>query len=204
MNTDSGTDAAALPTQEDSGPETPDTLSYERPVILVGMMGAGKTTVGRALAKALGREFVDLDQAIEAQCGVPVATIFDIEGEEGFRRREAKMLEQYAVTPGIVLATGGGAVISPANRAQLKKGGVVVYLRAALPDLYQRLARDRNRPLLQTANPKARLAELMQQREPLYNEVADILFDTGSKSVAQAVRMLIPLLKQSEIPNDHG
>src|SRR5690625_6063 len=172
-------------------------LPYTQPIILVGMMGAGKTTVGRALAKALQRDFIDLDHAIEAQCGVPVATIFDIEGEEGFRRRETKMLKRYANQPGIVLATGGGAVVRPENRHYLSQGGVVVYLRATLSHLYQRLARDRSRPLLQTENPKQRLQDLLNQREPLYNELATVVFDTGNKSIPQTVRQLTHLLREA-------
>ncbi len=173
-------------------------LPYDKPVFLVGMMGAGKTTIGRALAKALGREFVDLDLALEARCGVRVALIFEIEGEAGFRRRETQMLDHYSRQPGIVLATGGGAVLADENRRYLKERGVVVYLQAQAAELYRRVARDRNRPLLQTADPKARLAELLEQRHPLYKEVASLTFETGDMPVQQAVRSLIALLKNHE------
>ncbi|CAM5186738.1 Shikimate kinase OS=Castellaniella defragrans OX=75697 GN=aroK PE=3 SV=1 [Castellaniella defragrans] len=165
------------------------------PVFLVGMMGAGKTTVGRQLAAALGREFVDLDQAIEARCGVRVATIFDIEGEAGFRRREAAALDEYSRTPGVVLATGGGAVLAEGNRALLKARGCVVYLRAGVDELYRRVARDRNRPLLHTPDPRQRLTDLIAQRERLYDEVADITLDTADQPVTQVLRALLPLLQ---------
>lgn len=174
-------------------------LPYQVPVFLVGMMGAGKTTIGRALARVLGREFRDLDHEIEARCGVRIAHIFDIEGEEGFRRRERHVLEECSAMPGIVLATGGGAVLAPENRAHLKARGVVIYLRATPEELYRRVARDRNRPLLQTEDPQARIRELVAAREPLYDEVADIVFDTGSMPVPQVVKALLPLLQNHEV-----
>ena len=174
-------------------------LPYESPVFLVGMMGAGKTTIGRGLARILGREFLDLDHEIEARCGVRVAHIFDIEGEEGFRRRERSVLEECSARPDLVLATGGGAVLAPENRRRLKSRGVVVYLRATPEDLYRRVARDRSRPLLQTADPQARIRELVAAREPLYEEVADVVFDTGSMPVQQVVKALVPLLQGFEV-----
>jgi len=174
-------------------------LPYRHPLFLVGMMGAGKTTIGRSLARALGREFRDLDHEIEARCGVRVAHIFDIEGEEGFRKRERRVLDQCSAMPEIVLATGGGAVLAPENRRHLKTRGVVVYLRATPEELYRRVARDRNRPLLQTADPQARIRELVALREPLYEEVADIVFDTGSTPVPQVVKALLPLLQNYEV-----
>lgn len=169
-----------------------------RPVFLVGMMGAGKTTIGRSLAKELGREFVDLDQALEARCGVPVTVIFDIEGEAGFRKRETQALEELSRHPGVVLATGGGAVLAAENRHYLKERGTVVYLRADADELYRRLARDKQRPLLQTADPRTRLAELLALRTPLYEEVAHLAFDTGTQPVPQAVARLAAQLKAYE------
>ncbi|WP_413817074.1 shikimate kinase [Pusillimonas sp.] len=169
-----------------------------KPIFLVGMMGAGKTTIGRHLAKALNREFVDLDLALEARCGVPVAVIFEIEGEEGFRRRESQLLDLYSQREGIVLATGGGAVLAEQNRCMLKERGLVIYLRATSDELYQRVARDRQRPLLQTDDPRARVAELLAQRAPLYEEVATLAFDTGSTPIPQAVHDLVTLLEQHE------
>ena len=167
-----------------------------RPVILVGMMGAGKTTIGRQLARELKREFLDLDHELEARSGVRVATIFEFEGEEGFRKRESAVLDICSRLPGIVLATGGGAILSETNRQIIKDRGIVEYLRASVDELFRRVARDRNRPLLQTADPRARIQELLQRREPLYEEVADVHFETGSASVHHAVRQLLTLLKE--------
>lgn len=147
----------------------------------------------------LNREFVDLDHELEARCGVRVSLIFDIEGEEGFRKRETTALDECSRRRGIVLATGGGAVLAPENRRHLKERGVVIYLRASADELFRRVSRDRNRPLLQTADPKARLRSLLEEREPLYEEVASLTFETGSMAVAQVVRSLIPLLQQHEV-----
>lgn len=170
-------------------------LPFQQPICLVGMMGAGKTTIGRALARRLGRQFVDLDHELEARCGVQVSLIFDIEGEEGFRKRECVLLDECTRRPGIVLATGGGAVLAPENRTHLRERGVVVYLRTSVDELYRRVARDRNRPLLQTDNPRQRLQELIEQREPLYEEVADIVLDTGTCPVSQTTRVLLRQLQ---------
>ena len=166
------------------------------PVFLVGMMGAGKTTIGKSLAKALNREFLDLDHELEARCGVRIPTIFEIEGEVGFRKRECQVLDDCTLRPGLVMATGGGAVLALENRSALRTRGVVVYLRASVEELYRRTSRDRNRPLLATAYPRATLRSLLDLREPLYREVADIVMDTGSTSVAQLVAQLVERLKQ--------
>ncbi|HLU16133.1 MAG TPA: shikimate kinase [Burkholderiaceae bacterium] len=173
----------------------PARLPFQEPVFLVGMMGAGKTTIGRALARKLGWQFVDLDHELEARCGVRVATIFDIEGEQGFRKRERAVLDECTRRKDIVLATGGGAVLDPQNRRHLRSRGVVVYLRATLDELYRRVERDRSRPLLQTDNPRQRLADLITAREPLYNEVAHLTFDTGQLPVAQTTRILLKQLQ---------
>jgi shikimate kinase len=194
-------DCAGADLNEAGGPEDPAVapLPYDQPLFLVGMMGAGKTTIGRSLARILNREFVDLDHELEARCGVRVSLIFDIEGEEGFRKRETTLLEECSRRRGIVLATGGGAILAPENRTYLKERGVVVYLRASADELFRRVARDRNRPLLQTADPKSRIRSLLEEREPLYEEVASLSFETGSMPVAQVVRSLIPLLHQHEV-----
>jgi shikimate kinase len=152
-------------------------------IFLVGLMGAGKTSVGRMLAKRLNKDFYDTDAEIEQITGVKIPVIFDIEGESGFRTREEKVIERLTAMHGIVLATGGGAVLSPVNRTHLKQHGHVIYLRATPEDLWRRTRRDRNRPLLQTANPLAKLKELHAQRDPLYSEVADLVVDTGAQSV---------------------
>ncbi|GAB4126321.1 MAG: hypothetical protein Fur0040_08910 [Sideroxydans sp.] len=152
-------------------------------IILVGLMGSGKTTVGRLLAKQLGKSFVDCDEEIQKRTGVTIPHIFDVEGEAGFRQRESAMLEELTQRHGMVLATGGGAVLSEHNRAVLKRAGVVVYLNSSVHDLWQRTRHDHNRPLLQTADPQAKLQELFVQRDPLYREVADLVVPTGRQNV---------------------
>jgi shikimate kinase len=151
-------------------------------LILVGMMGSGKTTVGRMLARQLGKVFVDSDEEIIKRTGVTVPHIFDVEGEAGFRQREAAAIRELTGRENLVLATGGGAVLDEKNREMLQQNGVVVYLKASVHDLWQRTRHDRNRPLLQTDNPHARLAELFQQRDPLYRQVSDIVVQSGKQS----------------------
>ncbi|MEW5942960.1 MAG: shikimate kinase AroK [Pseudomonadota bacterium] len=171
-------------------------------IFLVGLMGAGKTTVGRLLAKHLHKTFVDSDHEIEQRTGVNIPLIFELEGEAGFRAREAAVIGELTGRQDIVLATGGGAVLDPRNRENLRRNGTVIYLRAGLEDLWQRTRHDRNRPLLQTADPRARLGELFAQRDPLYREVADIVVDTGEQSVHSLVRQLEQQLKSITRP-DH-
>lgn len=163
-------------------------------IFLVGLMGAGKTSVGRMLARRLNMEFFDADTEIERITGVKIPIIFEIEGESGFRAREEKMIEHLSAMQGIVLATGGGAVISDTNRQFLKSRGRVIYLRATPEDLWRRTRRDRNRPLLQTADPLGKLRMLHDQRDPLYREVADLIVDTGSQSVAHLTSRIQQLL----------
>lgn len=177
----------------------PVSLPYHRPIFLVGMMGAGKTTIGRSLARVLDREFFDLDHEIEGRCGVRISHIFDIEGEEGFRRREQAVLDECTARHDIVLATGGGAVLDPLNRERLKSRGVVIYLKATPEELYRRVARDRSRPLLQTEDPQGRIRQLVALREPLYREVADLVFETGNLPVPHVVRALVPMLQNFEV-----
>lgn len=162
--------------------------------ILVGLMGAGKTTVGRLLAKHYGLVFKDSDHEIEARTGVKIPVIFEIEGEAGFRKREETTIAELTALSGVVLATGGGAVLSPLNRDAVRKNGMVVYLRGTPEHLYERTRHDRNRPLLQTGDPLGRLRELYQQRDPLYREVADVIVDTGRQGVSGMTRMLISKL----------
>ena len=150
---------------------------------LVGLMGAGKSTVGRHLAKRLGKSFIDSDHEIERRTGVKIPVIFDIEGEAGFRLREQQVIHELTDRQDIVLATGGGAVLNPENREDLHTLGTVIYLRANVDDLFARTRRDKNRPLLQTPDPRARLTELFLQRDPLYKEIAHIVIDTGRQSV---------------------
>lgn len=151
------------------------------------MMGAGKTTVGRQLAKHFGRRFVDADHEIEARTGVRIPTIFEIEGEIGFRRRESQVIAELAQEDGLVLATGGGVVLDPANREVLKRTGLVIYLNALPAMLYERTRHDRNRPLLQVPDPLGRITELFGLRDPLYRETAHLVVDT----VAGGVQLLV-------------
>jgi shikimate kinase len=157
-----------------------------RNIYLVGLMGAGKTTVGRQLARRLGRSFLDSDHEIVARTGVPIPTIFEIEGEEGFRRREAQTIFEVTEANDIVLATGGGVVVNPDNRRRLHETGWVVYLDVPPVLLYERTRHDRNRPLLNVPDPMARLEELYAARDPLYREIAHIVVD-GSHLVASGI-----------------
>lgn len=145
-------------------------------------MGSGKTTVGRALAPRFGLEFVDLDQEIEKRCGVEVSLIFEIEGEAGFRAREHALLAEIASRDGILLATGGGSVIQPANRDLLRRCGLVVWLQTTVGQQLKRLARDQRRPLLQTPDRRERLERLAQERDPLYRECAHLVIRSGDAS----------------------
>lgn len=160
-------------------------------IILVGMMGAGKTTVGKALASSLGKEFIDSDHEIQERTGVKISVIFEIEGEAGFRRRESEVLIELVKKNNIVLATGGGAVLNQENRRLLERSGIVIYLRASVNDLYRRTRHDKNRPLLQTQNLFARLNELYIQRDALYRETAHVIMDSGRQGVRYLIQKLI-------------
>lgn len=160
-------------------------------LILVGMMGSGKTTMGRVLAKQLGKEFVDSDEEIQARTGVTIPHIFDVEGEAGFRLRETAALESLLQRDGLVLATGGGAVIAEQNRKLLQQNGIVIYLRASVHDLWLRTRNDRNRPLLQAGNAYDKLSVLLKQREGYYRQVADIVMPTGRQNVQSLMLKLI-------------
>lgn len=152
-------------------------------IFLVGSMGAGKSAVGRTLARLMRYTFVDTDHEIEAQAGVDVSFIFDKEGEAGFRTRETRVLEALATRPQLVVATGGGCVVVERNREILGESGLVVYLSASVDQLYERVRYGSHRPLLLTDDPKTRLAEILTEREPLYRDLADIEIDTEGKRV---------------------
>lgn len=160
-------------------------------IYLIGLMGAGKTTVGRQLARRLGRDFYDSDHEIVERTGVPIPTIFEIEGEDGFRRRESQTIEALSELRNIVLATGGGVVLDPENRRVLHDTGWVVYLNVPPLMLYQRTRNDRNRPLLQVEDPLARLEALHAQRDPLYRETAHWVVEGGQLQATGVVHHLL-------------
>jgi shikimate kinase len=168
-------------------------------IFLVGMPGAGKTTIGRALAKRLEMTFADSDKELMARTGVAIATIFEIEGEAGFRLRESAALAELVKRDQIVLATGGGTVLASENRRLLKENGTVIYLCATLEDLWQRTRRDVERPLLQTEDPRATLETLLHTRDPLYREVAHLIVDTGTQSVARLTADILARLDQHQV-----
>ncbi len=172
-------------------------MLHSNNIILVGLMGAGKTTVGKLLARHLNKIFIDSDHEIERRTGVNIPLIFELEGEAGFRERESIVIAELCQQRDLVLATGGGAVLREENRRNLQNGGTVVYLRAQVRDLWQRTRHDRNRPLLQTADPRAKLQELFAQRDPIYRGMADIIMDTGDQSVHGLVRQLEQKLKNA-------
>ena len=153
-------------------------------------MGAGKTTLGRQLARRLDKRFVDADHELEARLGVSIPTIFEIEGEAGFRDREEALIAELTELSGIVLATGGGAVLRPSSRSQLKANGTVLYLHAEPETLWQRLRNSRHRPMLKTADPRNRLVELYRFRDPLYREVASHIIESDRETVMRFVRWL--------------
>ena len=167
-------------------------------VFLVGMMGAGKTTLGKALARRRGQEFVDTDRLLVERTGVPVTTIFEFEGEEGFRKRETALLCEVATRSGCVVATGGGAVLAAENRRAMREAGTVVYLRARLESLWERLRHDSTRPLLATADPRATLAAILEQRDPLYREAAHLVVDTGAQAASTLVNRVVGALRRHE------
>jgi len=166
-------------------------MSLPKRVVLVGPMGAGKSTIGRMLAKEIGYRFLDSDRIIEDRCGANIPWIFDVEGEDGFRQRETAMLRELAEEESTVLATGGGAVMRPENHELLKKASVVVYLRTSIEQQVERTRKDRNRPLLQNDDPEAVLRKLFAIRDPIYTELADIVMHTDRKSPRLVVRQLV-------------
>lgn len=168
-----------------------------RSVFLIGMMGAGKSTVGRLLAQQLNYQFVDADREMEVRSGVPIPTIFEIEGESGFRRREIGLLDELTQQAGVVLATGGGAILDAETAQTLRQRGLVIYLRASADEIYRRTRQDRSRPLLQTADPRARINELLAEREPLYEKAAHLVFQSAASNPRRLVARLMehPQLK---------
>lgn len=166
-------------------------------IFLVGLMGSGKTTIGRSLAKKLNLRFVDADQEIETRTGASIPLIFEIEGEASFRQREADVIRDLTAQQGIVLATGGGAVLNETSRQLLRERGTVIYLRASVASILQRTSHDKNRPLLQTADPRAKIEALSRERAPLYQEVAHIIIETGRPNVHSVVHNILTHLQSN-------
>ena len=167
-------------------------------IFLIGPMGAGKTTIGRQLANNLGFEFADSDHEIQNRTGVDIPTIFEYEGEQGFRNREAQAVDDLTQGNNLVLATGGGVVLRPENRKHLASRGLVVYLFCSPEQQYERTSRDRNRPLLQTEDPLAKLRQLMAERDPLYRQVADLVVTTEKRTAAGVVREIVKHIEDGE------
>ncbi len=160
-------------------------------IYLIGLMGVGKTTIGKQLAKALQRPFYDSDKVIEDSMGVDIPTIFSYEGEDGFRDREQAVIHQLTRSSGIVMATGGGSIIRSENREALKSSGFVVYLQCSIDKILYRTRHDTQRPLLRTDNPRLRLQTLLTQREPFYLECADFKIDSGALPGKTVVKTIL-------------
>ncbi|MCO6413105.1 MAG: shikimate kinase AroK [Thiogranum sp.] len=163
---------------------------------LVGPMGAGKSTIGRQMARALNLKFYDSDREIERRTGADISLIFELEGESGFRKREQEVIEAFSRKPGIVLATGGGAILDPANRRNLSSRGYVIYLQTSVEQQLLRTSHDRSRPLLQTENPEQKLRELMAARDPLYREIADWTIETDGCRAREVVQKIIQHIEE--------
>jgi shikimate kinase len=168
-------------------------------IFLIGPMGAGKSTIGRLLAAELHLPFCDTDKAIEDRCGADIPWIFDVEGEDGFRARESSMLAELSEDNGLVLATGGGIILLAENRKMLRSRGFVVYLRASVDQQTARTAKDKNRPLLQSGEPREVLEQLMLVRDPLYTEVADMMVDTDSRSPKDVAKDIAKKLREERV-----
>ena len=168
-------------------------------IFLIGPMGSGKSTVGRALAKKIGYDFLDSDREIEARCGVDIPTIFDYEGEIGFRDREERMLDELSSRQKLVLATGGGSILREASRDRLKNRGYVILLSVDLDEQMRRVGSDTKRPLLKADDPKAILRTLMEERAPLYKSVADVEISTDSRRMYHVVTRIIKHLRSNDV-----
>jgi len=166
-------------------------------IFLVGLMGSGKTTVGRALARKLNKRFIDSDHEIESRTGVSIPVIFEIEGEASFRAREAEVIKELTARDDIVLATGGGAILNAESRKFLQERGTVIYLRASVNSILQRTRHDKNRPLLKTADPRKKLEELEHERHPLYQQTAHVIIETGRPHINHLVQQIVEKLPLS-------
>ncbi len=181
-----------------------ETQSIKKNIFLIGMMGAGKTTIGKSLANYLNKIFVDSDHEIQLRTGVKIPLIFEIEGEAGFRKRETEALRDLVKLENIILATGGGVILNEENRRLLKQNGIVIYLCASVDELLRRTRTDKNRPLLQTEDQHARLTELLEHRDFLYRNTADIIIDSGKQGVRSLVYKLIRKLRMYDVKQQHA
>ncbi len=169
-----------------------------RNIILVGPMGAGKTTVGRHIATELDLDFYDIDQSLELRTGAHVSLIFEIEGEQGFRRRESEMLAEVAAKKQVLIATGGGSVLNEENRKCMRQNGFVIYLRISVERQLARLSRDKTRPLLQTPDRQVRLRKMAEVRDPIYSELADLVINSDNRSVMSTSRHVLNCIKGNQ------
>lgn len=169
-------------------------MAEKRNIFLIGPMGAGKSTIGRQLAQMLNMDFLDSDAVIEERAGADIDWIFDIEGESGFRKREERVLNELTQSQGLVLSTGGGSVLSKDNRNVLSARGIVVYLETTVDKQFERTQRDKKRPLLQTEDPYQTLVELAKIRNPLYEEIADIILQTDEQSAKVVATQIIDMI----------
>jgi len=160
-------------------------------IIFIGPMGAGKTTIGKQVASHLGCDFYDSDRVIEERTGVSIPLIFEVEGEDGFRRRETEVLAELCDNHNIVIATGGGAILREENRKILQNNTLVIFLNASLEQLFERTCKDRNRPLLQTKDPKEKLKQLLDERLAIYKQMADIIITTDNQSIYHTVSNIL-------------
>lgn len=171
----------------------------KRNLYLVGMPGSGKSTIGKVLSRHLNLEFIDADQELVSRTGVSIANIFQVEGEAGFRTRESQLLAALCQRDRLLLATGGGVVLRQDNRELLQRTGIVIYLHATLDHLWQRTRHDSRRPLLQTENPRSVLKSLLEVRDPLYRQVADLTVETGRQSIGKLVSEIDRQLDQHSL-----
>lgn len=169
-------------------------MAEKRNIFLIGPMGAGKSTIGRQLAQMLNMDFLDSDTVIEERAGADIDWIFDLEGEEGFRKREEKIINELTQSQGLVLSTGGGSVMSKDNRNALSARGIVVYLETGIDKQFERTQRDKKRPLLQTEDPYQVLVELAKVRNPLYAEIADITIQTNDQTAKVVATQIIDMM----------
>lgn len=176
-------------------------MKSKQNIFLVGPMGAGKTTVGRNIARRLKMEFFDSDREIEGLCGVSIPTIFEYEGELGFRDRETKVIDELTQRTSILLATGGGSVLREENRKMLSQRGIVIYLHVNLKEQFSRISNDKNRPLLQTENPRETLRKMMLERAPIYESVADYRVNSNGRNMRYVIDQILRQLGKKKRAN---